>query len=127
MIIVKNIIAAVVEAVENDADLQRRLRSLATLVGIGAPAPTGSHERQFDSIGQFAKRIGRSKRHVHDLRARGKIVTLGQGRGLKIDVQRSLDRLRHDSADDRDVARLDEARDRARAAARKVAGEVQRR
>jgi hypothetical protein len=116
--LVRTFLIDVVETIENDVELQRRLRGLALQLGIGTPAPAASDEREFDSIAQFAKRIACSRRHVHDLRERGMVVTIGSGRAIKIDVARTLDRLRHDGERGRDVARLDEARERARAAAR---------
>lgn len=120
--IVHGIITAVVEAVEGSPDLQRRLRALAVLVGIGGTVTTPSDDRQFDTIAQFARRLGVSRRHVAGLRERGMLVTIDSGRALRVDVRASLERLRRDPDRARAVVELDEARRRARQAAVRVTG-----
>ena len=78
-------------------------------------------ETLYEPISAFARRLGVSRRHVFDLRARGAIVVVGEGRAVRVDVRRSLDLLRERATANADNEIEQRARRDAARAAKKTA------
>jgi hypothetical protein len=111
MSIARVLLAEVLAVLEHEPALAERVRRLF------APALPPSVDSEYETVRDFAARIGVSERHVFDLRKRRQIVTIGQGRSLRVDVRASLTQLREH--------RDDGIEREARAAARRAAGRVQ--
>ena len=116
MSVMANVIALVLGELEQDPALCARARRVLGLVDRPPSVPS---EREYDTLDEFAERLGVSKRHAADLRAQGRLVVVGSGRSVRIDVAASLDRLRRQALPGPDVIDID-ARRRARAAASKI-------
>ncbi len=124
MSVIANVIALVLDELERDRTLLDRARH-AFGVGTASPNPVDdcqyNVDNKYETFTQFASRLGVSRRHVADLRARGQLVVVGAGRAVRVDVAATLDRLQRQAQPGPDVVDLD-ARRRARAAAERVTG-----
>jgi hypothetical protein len=121
-VIVHGLITAVVDAVEGSPDLQRRLRALAVLVGIGGGTPSqSSASAAYLTVAAYSERASLSERTVWKYITAG-LPTVGTGRGRRVDVERADEWRRRQGRQADAVVELDEARRRARKAATRVTG-----
>jgi hypothetical protein len=112
--IVREILVTCIRLLRADSAL---LADVSALIAAGASTSSAPHaEREYDTLSQFAARLGVSRRHVADLRAAGKLITVGAGMALRVEARTSIERMRRGDAQARGVVELD-ARRRARVAA----------
>lgn len=120
MTIVRSLIDTAAGAIEGDLDLQRRLRALIVLLGIGGGTPSQSSAPAAHlTVVAYAKRSSLSERTIWKYVGAG-LPTLGTGRGRRVDVERADDWRRRQGRQADAVIELDEARRRARKAATRV-------